>query len=77
MNFCGIDLHANHSVVAASNAEDRIVLWLLWCAVNEPGAELDILLPKRRDRTAAKRFFKRVMRSCATPRKIVTDRLRS
>ena len=43
----------------------------------ERGAELDILLQKRRDKTAAKRFFKRVLRSNPVPRKIVTDQLRS
>ncbi|MFL9989768.1 DDE-type integrase/transposase/recombinase, partial [Paraburkholderia sediminicola] len=51
--------------------------YLLWRAVDEHGAELDILLQKRRDKAAAKRFFKRVIRSCPTPRKIVTDQLRS
>ena len=43
-----------------------------------PGAELDILLQKRRDKAAAKRFFRRVLASCSeAPRKIVTDQLRS
>jgi putative transposase len=41
------------------------------------GAELDILVQKRRDKAAAKRFFKRVLRSNPVPRKIVTDQLRS
>src|SRR3984885_11911080 len=50
---------------------------LLWRAVDEHGAELDILLQKRRDKAAAKRFFKRVLRSSPVPRKIVTDQLRS
>ena len=51
--------------------------WLLWRAVDQHGAELDILLHKRRDKAAAKRFFKRVLRSNPAPRKIVTDQLRS
>ena len=51
--------------------------YLLWRAVDEYGAELDILLQKRRDKAAAKRFFKRVLRSNPVPRKIVTDQLRS
>jgi len=51
--------------------------WVLWRAVDEHGAELDILLQKRRDKAAAKRFFQRVLRSCPAPRKIVTDQLRS
>ena len=51
--------------------------YLLWRAVDEHGAELDILVQKRRDKAAAKRFFKRVLRSSPVPRKIVTDQLRS
>jgi putative transposase len=51
--------------------------WLLWRAVDQHGAELDILLQKRRDKAAAKRFFKRVLRSNPVPRTIVTDQLRS
>jgi putative transposase len=51
--------------------------YLLWRAVDEHGAELDILLQKRRDKATARRFFKRVMRSCPTPRTIVIDQLRS
>jgi putative transposase len=52
--------------------------YLLWRAVDQHGAELDILLQKRRDKAAAKRFFKRVLASCPeAPRKIVTDQLRS
>jgi putative transposase len=52
--------------------------YLLWRAVDQHGAELDILLQKRRDKTAAKRFFKRVLAACPeVPRKIVTDQLRS
>ncbi|AJY63181.1 hypothetical protein B7760_03935 [Burkholderia glumae] len=38
---------------------------------------LTVLLQKQRDKTAAKRFFQRVPRSFAAPRKIVTDPLRS
>jgi putative transposase len=51
--------------------------YLLWRAVDEHGAELDILLQKRRDKAAARRFFKRVLRSSPAPRKIITDQLRS
>ncbi|WP_122879693.1 IS6 family transposase, partial [Burkholderia pseudomallei] len=51
--------------------------WLLWRAVDEHGAELDILLQKRRDKAAAKRFFQRVLRSCPASCNIVTDQLRS
>jgi putative transposase len=51
--------------------------YLLWRAVGEHGAELDFLLQTRRDKAAAKRFFKRVLRSNPVPRKTVTDQLRS
>ena len=49
--------------------------YLLWRAVDEHGTELDILVQKQRDKTAAKRFFKRVLCSSPAPRKIVTDQL--
>jgi putative transposase len=51
--------------------------YLLWRTVDEHGARLDILVQKRWDKTAAKRFFKHVLPSCPMPRKIVTDQLRS
>ncbi|MGF6790347.1 hypothetical protein OKW27_004684 [Paraburkholderia sp. 35.1] len=37
--------------------------YLLWRAVDEHGAELDVQVQKRRDKAAAKRFFRRVLRS--------------
>ena len=43
--------------------------YLLWRAVDEHGVELDILVQKRRDKTAAKRFFKRVLRANPVPRR--------
>jgi putative transposase len=52
--------------------------YVLWRAVDQHGAELDILLQKRRDKAAAKRFFKHVLAACPDgPRRIVTDQLRS
>jgi putative transposase len=50
---------------------------LLWRAVDEHGTELDVLLQKRRDKAAANRFFRKVLRSHPVPQKIVTDQLRS
>lgn len=48
--------------------------YVLWRAVDQHGIELDILLQKRRDKAAAKRFFKRVLAAgLETPKKIVTD----
>jgi putative transposase len=52
--------------------------YLLWRAVDQHGAELDVLVQKSRDKVAPKRFFKRVLAACPeAPRKIVTDQLRS
>ena len=51
--------------------------YLLWRAVDEHGAEFDMLVQKRRDKAAAKRFFRRLLRSNPVPRKIVTDQMRS
>jgi putative transposase len=51
--------------------------YFLWRAVDERRAELDVLVQKRRDKAAAKRLFRSVLRSNPVPRKIVTDQLRS
>ena len=50
--------------------------YLLWRAVDEHGAELDVLVQKGRDTAVDKRFFRRVLRSTPVPRKIVSDQLR-
>jgi putative transposase len=50
----------------------------LWRAVDQDGEVVDVYLQAKRDGAAAKRFFKRLLRShCGEPRKIVTDKLRS
>ena len=50
----------------------------LWRAVDQDGEIVDVYLQKKRDGAAAKRFFKRLLRSHGSePRKIVTDKLRS
>jgi putative transposase len=50
----------------------------LWRAVDENGDVLDILVQPRRDAKAAKRFFRKLLkRQCASPRVLVTDKLRS
>jgi putative transposase len=50
----------------------------LWRAVDQDGDVVDVYLQAKRDGTAAKRFFKRLLRSHGgEPRKIVTDKLRS
>ena len=50
----------------------------LWRAVDQDGEVVDVYLQARRDGAAAKRFFKRLLRTHGTaPRKIVTDKVRS
>jgi putative transposase len=50
----------------------------LWRAVDLDGEVVDVYLQAKRDGVAAKRFFRRSLRSHGEePRKIVTDKLRS
>jgi putative transposase len=54
------------------------IQYYLWRAVDQDGDVVDVLLQKRRDGEAAKRFFARLLKSNGgIPRKIVTDKLRS
>lgn len=50
----------------------------LWRAVDQEGYELDILLQSRKDKGAAKRFFKKLLKELRyVPRVIITDKLPS
>ena len=50
----------------------------LWRAVDQEGDVIDVFLQSRRDGAAAKRFFKRLLRTQGeAPRQIVTDKLQS
>jgi len=50
----------------------------LWRAVDQDGEVIDVYLQARRDGAAAKRFFRRLMRSHGSePRNIVTDKVGS
>jgi putative transposase len=54
------------------------VLHCLWRAVDQGGDEIDILVQKRKDKKAARRFFRKLLKGQqAAPIKIVTDKLRS
>jgi putative transposase len=54
------------------------VQYYLWRAVDQDGVVLDILVQQRRDGSAAKRFFRRLLKGLRyVPRVIVTDKLRS
>ena len=50
----------------------------LWRAVDQAGNVLDILVQRRRDKQAAKQFFRKLLKGCQyVPRVIVTDKLKS
>ncbi|WSA06097.1 IS6 family transposase (plasmid) [Streptomyces sp. NBC_00841] len=50
----------------------------LWRAVDADGTVLDILVQNRRDKAAARHFFRRLLKETGTvPRVVVTDKLRS
>ncbi|MGW3658806.1 IS6 family transposase [Streptomyces sp. NPDC005151] len=50
----------------------------LWRAVDADGNVLDILVQGRRDKAAARRFFRTLLKkTCSVPRVVVTDKLRS
>ena len=52
--------------------------YYLWRAVDQDGDAVDVYLQSRRNGTAAKRFFKRLLKNHSSePRRIVTDKLRS
>ena len=56
----------------------RGALHYLWRAVDQHGVVLDILVQNRRNGTAAKRFFKHLLRGLQyKPRRLITDGLRS
>jgi len=50
----------------------------LWRAVDQDGDVIDILIQPRRDRRAAERFFRKLLKGQGRePRRLVTDKLRS
>src|SRR6202022_4371145 len=53
-------------------------LQYLWRAVDQDGEVLDILVQSRRNKQAAKKFFRKLLKGLQyVPRAIVTDQLRS
>src|SRR5499425_1511084 len=50
----------------------------LWRAVDQDGNVLDILVQKRRDKKAAKKFFRKLLKGLSyVPRVLITDKLKS
>jgi putative transposase len=53
-------------------------LHYLWRAVDQDGDELDILVQSGRDKKAAKKFFRKLLKGLRyVPRVIITDKLKS
>ena len=53
-------------------------LHYLWRAVDQDGDTIDIMVQKRRNKQAAKRFFRKLLKGqCASPRGMITDKLKS
>ena len=64
--------------VKVSGELGQLQLQYLWRAVDQEGQVLDILVQPKRDKAAAERFCKKVLRGTAqAPRLVVTDRLAS
>ncbi len=49
----------------------------LWRAVDHEGEVLESFVTKRRDRKAALKFLRKIMKRCGNPHVLVTDKLRS
>jgi putative transposase len=50
----------------------------LWRAVDQDGTALDILVQSKRDKKAARKFFRRLLKTLrCVPRALITDKLRS
>ncbi len=52
-------------------------LYYLWCAIDDEGTVLDCFATKRRDKKAAKKVLRKLVRSYGKPKQIVTDKLKS
>jgi putative transposase len=53
-------------------------LHYLWRAVDQDGDTIDILVQSRRNKQAAKRFFRKLLKGqCASPRRMITNKLKS
>jgi putative transposase len=53
-------------------------LHYLWRAVDQDGDTIDLLVQKRRNKQAAKHFFRKLLKGqCASPGRMITDKLKS
>jgi len=82
-SYCN-EINKNHGQLGDTWYLDEVfikingVVHYLWRAVDQDGDEIDILVQKRRNKSAARRFFKKLLKGQgAKPIKIVSDKLRS
>jgi putative transposase len=72
-SFMGCDYNLDEVFLSINGARHY-----LWRAVDQDGQVLDILVQGRRDKKAAKRFFRKLLKGLAyVPRVIITDQLKS
>jgi putative transposase len=76
MAHCDAGYRREETITSDHSDQRQATLPMAGCGSD--GEVVDVFLQARRDGTAAKRFFKRLLRSHGgEPRKIVTDKLRS
>jgi hypothetical protein len=77
---CAVSLHdpATDGTSMKRSLESTARLHYLWRAVDQEGDVLDILVESRRDKKAAKKFFRKLLKELRyVPRMIITDKLKS
>jgi hypothetical protein len=77
-------LAAHAEFIICNQSIDEVFLTIngerhyLWRAVDQDGNVLDILVQRRRNKQAAKKFFRKLLKGCQyVPRVIITDKLKS
>jgi putative transposase len=71
--FMGCDCHIDEVFLTIKGERHY-----LWRAVDQDGNVLDILVQRRRDKRAAKKFLRKLLKGLTyVPRVIVTDKLKS
>jgi hypothetical protein len=80
----GLALTAQAEFIICNQSIDEVFLTIrgerhyLWRAVDQDGHVLNISVQRRRDKQAAKKFFRKLLKGCQyIPRVIVTDQLKS
>ena len=72
-NFMGCDYNIDEVFLTINGKRHY-----LWRAVDQDDNVLDILVQSRRNKKAAKRFFKKLLKGlCYVPRVLITDKLKS